>query len=171
MVYCRLLSADIWKLWAYVAYTKLFSSNWAHFVVCTKQTSLTAPLISPCVVAQDIVLERIEQDLSQLPCPQQTVKYLCEVMVPSFSLTWTIPTGDLLEFSTSRDVGEIRNSTDNVYSANLTSRMEDTDPDSDRFFFSSTLLILETVNGSTITCTGAGTDPVEDSTDITLSGE
>ena len=121
--------------------------------------------------AQGIVVERIDPDPAQLPCPQQTVIYLCQIMVPSFSLTWTIPTGDLLEFSTSRDVGEIMNSTDNVYSANLTNKMEDTDPDSDRFFFSSTLLILETVNGSTITCTGAGTDPVEDSIDITLSGE
>ena len=119
--------------------------------------------------AQDIVLERIEPDPGQLPCPQQTVKYLCQVMVPSFSLAWTIPTGDPLEFSITTDVGEIMNSTDNVYSANLTSKMDV--PDSDRDIFSSTLLILETVNGSTITCTGAGTDPVEDSNDITLSGE
>ena len=82
-------------------------------------------------------------------------------MEPSFGLTWTIPTGGPLEFSIAREVGNIRNSSDDVYSATLTSKIEDTDPDSDRFFFSSTLLILETVNGSTITCTGTVADPVE----------
>ena len=122
-------------------------------------------------VAQDIVLERIEPDPAQLPCPQGTVKYLCQIMEPSSALTWTIPTGGPLEFSIAREVGEIRNSTDNVYSANLINKMEYTDPDSDRFFFSSTLLILETVNGSTIACTGGtAADPVEHSTDIILSG-
>ena len=121
--------------------------------------------------AQDIVLERIEPDPGQLPCPQQTVKYLCQVMVPSTYLIWAIPNGMELEFGVLREVGNIRNSSDDVYSANLTSKMEDTDPDSDRFFFSSTLLILETVNGSNITCAGGTVgDPVEDSTDIILSG-
>ena len=139
--------------------------------MCTKQISLTAPHISPCVVAQDIVLERIEQDPAQLPCPQQTVMYRCQIIEPASTLTWTVPTGDHLEFSIARDVGDISNSSDNVYSANLTNKMEDTDPSSDRFFFSSTLLILETVNGSTITCSGATVDPVEDSIDITLSSE
>ena len=63
----------------------------------------------------------------------------------------------------------IRNSTDNVYSANLTSKMDV--PGSDRDIFSSTLLILETVNGSTITCAGGTVgDSVEHSTDIILSG-
>ena len=132
--------------------------------------SLTAPLISPCVVAQDIVLERIEPDPGEVPCPQQTVMYLCQVMAPSLGLTWTIPTGVPLEFGTSRGVGEIMNSTDNVYSANLTSKMDV--PDSDRDIFSSTLLILETVNGSTITCTGATVGIlVEDSAVIILSSE
>ena len=154
-----------------MAHTKLFGSSWAHFVVCTQQISLTAPLISPCVAAQDgIVLERIEPDPGEVPCPQQTVKYRCQIMAPSLGLTWTIPTGDPLEFSIATDVGVIRNSTDNVYSANLTSKMDF--PDSGRDIFSSTLLILETVNGSTITCTGgAGTDPVVASTDIILSSE
>ena len=119
--------------------------------------------------AQDIVLERIEPDPGQLPCPQQTVKYLCQVMVPSFSLAWTLPNGGPLQFSIATDVGVIMNSTDNVYSANLTSKMDV--PGSDRDIFSSTLLILETVNGSTITCAGATVgDPVEDSTVIILSG-
>ena len=140
--------------------------------MCTKQISLTAPHISPCVVAQDIVLKRIEPDPGQLPCPQQTVKYRCQIIEPASTLTWTLPTGDLLEFSIAREVGEIRNSSNDVYSANLTSKMEDTDPDSDRFFFSSTLLILETVNGSNITCAGATVpDTVEDSAVIILSSE
>ena len=92
--------------------------------------------------AQDIVLERIEPGPGQLPCSQQTVMYLCQVMVPSTSLIWAIPNGMELEFGVLREVGNIRNSSDDVYSTNLTSKMEDTDPDSDRFFFSSTLLIL-----------------------------
>ena len=123
--------------------------------------------------SQDIVLERIEPDPGQLPCPQQTVIYLCQVMVPSSSLTWTLPTGGPLEFDILSDEGDFRNSSDNVYtySATLTAKMEDTDPDTNRFFFSSTLLTLETVNGSNITCAGATVpDLVEDSTDIILSG-
>ena len=122
--------------------------------------------------AQDIVLERIEPDPGQLPCPQETVKYLCEIMVPSLGLTWTLPTGDPLEFDILSDEGDFRNFSDNVYSATLTNKMENDDLDTNRFFFSSTLLILETVNGSTITCTGGtAADPVEASTDITLSSK
>ena len=169
MVYFRLLSADIVIVGICGTYQAFWFQLGPLCCVCTKQISLTAPHISPCVVAQDIVLERIEPDPGEVPCPQQTVIYLCQVMAPSFSLIWTIPTGDPLEFSIATDVGKIINSTDNVYSANLTSKMDV--PGSERDIFSSTLLILETVNGSTITCTGAGTDPVEDSTDIILSSE
>ena len=122
-------------------------------------------------VAQDIVLERIEPDPAQLPCPQQTVIYLCQIMVPSVGLIWTVPNGDYLEFDILNNKGEFHNFSDNVYSATLTSKMEDPDTPN-RFFFSSTLLILETVNGSTITCTGGTVgNSVENSTVIILSGE
>ena len=107
-----------------------------------------------------------------MPCPQQMIELQCEIMVPTTTLTWTLPTRDLLEFGVSRNVGFVRTSSDNMYSANLTGKRVDNDPDTDRFFFSSTLLILEPVNQTTLTCTGSGgVDPVEKSTTITQSGE
>ena len=121
------------------------------------------------VGAQDITLERIEPD--QLPCPEQSVTFQCQIMVPSAQLAWTVPNRDDLEFNINRDVGYVRNSPDNVYSANLTGKIE-ADLDGDRFFFNSTLLVLEPVNGSNLTCKGGTvSDPVEMRTTIALSGE
>ena len=123
--------------------------------------------------AQDIVLERIEPDPGQLPCPNQRVMYQCQLLVPSSTLTWTLPNDDgTLEFSILSNVGDVRPIPpgDGVYTATLTNKTEDGDPGTDRFFFASTLLILETVNG-TLTCLGGtGANPVENSTDIILSG-
>jgi hypothetical protein len=77
----------------------------------------------------------------------------------------------MLEFGVLRSVGYVRSSPDNVYSATLTEKREDDDPDTERFFFTSTLLIREPVNETTLTCTGGGgEDPVDKSTTITLSG-
>ena len=122
-------------------------------------------------MAQEVVLERTEPDPQQLPCPQQRLQYHCQIMVPSFGLIWTLPTGVQLEFSIARVVGDVRNSSDDLYSATLTNKTEDDDTTSDRFFFSSSLLVLEPIN-STLTCTGGtGANPVENSTTITLSGE
>ena len=113
---------------------------------------------------------RTEPDPEQLPCPEQTVQFTCQIMVPSASLIWTLPTGDL-EFSITRNVGDIRNSSNNIYSANLTNKIEDDDPSTDRFLFSSTLLILQPVNNSHITCSGGTVaDPILMSTTITVSG-
>ena len=121
------------------------------------------------VGAQDITLERIEPD--QLPCPEQSVTFQCQIMVPSAQLTWTLPTGATLVFSIGRDVGYVRNSPDNVYSATLTGKIE-ADPDGDRFFFTSTLLVLKPVNGSNLTCAGGTvSEPVKMRTTIALSGE
>ena len=123
---------------------------------------------------QDIVLERIEPDPGQLPCPNQRVMYQCRVLVPSSGLTWTLPNGDgTLEFSILSNVDDVRPTPpgDGVYTATLTSKTEDGDPGTDRFFFTSTLLILETVNGTSLTCAGGTVvNPVENSTDIILSG-
>jgi hypothetical protein len=122
--------------------------------------------------AQEVVLVRTQPDPGQLPCPQQTVELLCQILTPSLGLTWTLPSGEELEFGPLRDIGDVRNSSDGMYSANLTGRMEDEDPDTDRFLFNSTLLALGTVNGSIFTCSGGtGADPVEDSITITLSDE
>ena len=108
----------------------------------------------------------------QLPCPQQRIEFQCETIVASTTLIWTLPTGDTIEFGVLKDVGDVRNSSGNVYYATLTEKIEDEDPDNDRFFFTSTLLVLEHVNGSTLTCNGGTTaNPVEMSTTITESGE
>ena len=124
--------------------------------------------------AQDIVLERIEPDPGQLPCPSQRVLYQCRILVQSSTLTWTLPNDDgTLEFDILSNEGDVRPSPpgDGVYTATLTSKTEDDDPDTNRFFFTSTLLILETVNGTSLTCTGGtGANPVENNTDIILSG-
>ena len=46
------------------------------------------------------------------------------------------------------------NTPDDQFSATLTSKMEDEDPDSDALFFTSTLLIIDPVNGSELICSG-----------------
>ena len=123
---------------------------------------------------QDIVLERIEPDPGQLPCPSQRVLYQCQVLVQSSTLTWTLPNGDgTLEFDILSNEGDVRPTPpgDGVYTATLTNKTEDDDPDTNRFFFASTLLILETVNDTSLTCSGGTVaNPVENNTDIILSG-
>ena len=100
--------------------------------------------------------------------------YQCRVLVPSLGLTWTLPNGDgTLQFSIVSNEGDVRPipPDDGVYTATLTNKTEDDDPGTDLLSFTSTLLILETVNG-TLTCSGAnGTSTVENSTDIIVSGE
>ena len=124
--------------------------------------------------AQDIVLERIEPDPGQLPCPNQRVMYQCQIMVSSSGLVWTLPNGDgTLMFSILSNEGAVRPTppVDGVYIATLTSKTEDGVPGTDLFFFTSTLLIMETVNETSLTCSGGtGANPVEGSTDIILSG-
>ena len=124
--------------------------------------------------AQDIVLERIEPDPGQLPCPNQRVMYQCQILVPSSGLIWFLPNDDgTLQFSILSNEGDVRPTPpgDGVYTATLTSKTDDDDPGTDRFFFTSTLLILETVNGTSLTCSGGtGANPVEDNTDIIPSG-
>ena len=75
-----------------------------------------------------------------------------------------------LEFGQADDIGAILVSSDNVYSANLTKKTKDTN-NNNRFYFTSTLLAMEPVNGSSLTCVGVtGTDPPTESTFIILSG-
>ena len=116
---------------------------------------------------------RIEPDSQQLPCPQQRIEFQCQIMVSSTALTWTLPDDSFLEFDRVSDFGVAINSSDNAYSATLTSRTDDNDPStSTRFFFISTLLVLQPVDGSTLTCTGgSGAEPVEESTTIITSSE
>ena len=119
--------------------------------------------------AQDIVLERIEPDPGQLSCPNQRVLYQCRVIVPSIGLTWTLPNGDgTLEFDTSSEVNSIHSLSSNEYTATLTSK---TSAGTNRFFFTSILQTLESVNSTNLSCTG-GTigNAVEDIIAIILSG-
>ena len=68
---------------------------------------------------------------------------------------WTLPNNEILRFSFSRDIGDIETSDpsdDDNYIATLTNKTDGEEIDT--FFFTSTLMILEPVNGSTVTCAG-----------------
>ncbi|CAI8044939.1 hypothetical protein GBAR_LOCUS24880 [Geodia barretti] len=146
----------------------------AHFLLTLSSPVKEVFLIAAaCLIsaAQEISLERTKPDPQQLPCPQQMIEFQCEILVPTTTLIWGLHTGQMLEFGVLRSVGDVRSSSDNVYSATLTGKREDNDPDTERFFFASTLLIREPVNQTTLTCTGGGgADPVDKSTTIKQSG-
>ena len=89
-------------------------------------------------------------------------------MTPVIALTWTLPNDNNLDFGPSRDVGFVRNSSDGNYIANLTQK---TEGGSDGSFFTSTLLVLEPVDGLNLTCTGVReVHPVKKSVVIYISG-
>ena len=127
-----------------------------------------------CIIAatQEVSVVRIEPDpLQQLPCPQQKIEFRCSISVSSFAIQWALPTGELLEFAGSKDIGTVDVSPDNAYSATLKNKTEDPNRDG-TFFFTSTLLVMEPVNGSNLTCMGVtGIGPVEERTSIILSGK
>ena len=96
----------------------------------------------PCIVlaAEDIVIRRAEPDPNsqEFPCPQR-VQYECTTLSPVASQTWTVPSGGVgFGFTGASSVGRVRNSSDDQFSATLTSKMEDEDPESDSLFFTST---------------------------------
>ena len=125
-------------------------------------------------VAEDVVIERIEPDLAtqEFPCPHQIVKYKCQTLIPTATLIWRLPSGNTLpEFGGGSSVGRVRNSSDDQFSATLTGKMEDNDPYTDCFFFTSTLLILEPINGSSLTCIASVSGSLsQGNTTIFLSG-
>ena len=131
-------------------------------------------LLKKGVVSEDVVIERIEPDpaTQEFPCPHQIVQYKCQTLIPTATLTWRLPSGDTLpEFSGGSSVGRVRNSSDDQLSATLTGKMEDDDPDSDLFFFTSTLLILEPINGSSLTCIASVSGSLsQENTTLFLSG-
>ena len=96
--------------------------------------------------------------------------YECQQLIPSESLIWTLPNNEILRFSLSRNINDIETSDDDNYIATLTNKIEGNETDT--VFFTSTLMILEPVNGSTVTCTG-GISPnlVNAETTITFSGQ
>ena len=100
------------------------------------------------------------------------MQYKCQTLIPTASLTWRLPSGDTLpEFGGVSSVGRVRNSSDDQFSATLTGKMEDDDPDTDRFFLTSTLLILGPINRSSLTCLASVSGSLSQSnTTIALSG-
>ena len=84
-----------------------------------------------------------------------------------------LPSGVGLGFTGASPVGRVQNSSDDQFSATLTSKMEDEDPDSDDLFFTSTLLIIDPVNGSDIVCSGTAASGAvsQGKTVVIMSGE
>ena len=128
---------------------------------------------SHTVLAQedDIILVRTEPDPTsqELPCANQMIVYECQQLIPSNDLIWTLPNNEILRFSQSRDINDIETSDDDNYIATLTNKTEGEVIDT--FFFTSTLMILEPVDGSTVTCTGGtASNPVNIDTTIIFSG-
>ena len=106
----------------------------------------------------------------ELPCANQIIVYECQQLISSEGLTWSLPNNEALRFSLLRDINDTETSDDDNYIATLTNKSEG--EMTDTFFFTSTLMILVPVNGSTVTCTG-GTTTNSVSNDITiiLSGQ
>ena len=124
--------------------------------------------------AEDVVIKRIKPDpaTQEFPCPHQMVQYKCQTMIPTATLTWRLHSGDTLpDFTGGSSVGRVRNSSDDQFSATLTGKMKDDDSNTDLFFFSSTLLILEPINGSSLTCIASVSGSLsQKNTSIVLSG-
>ena len=129
---------------------------------------------SHTVLAQedDIILVRTEPDPTsqELPCANQRIEYECQQLIPSESLIWSLPNNEALRFSFLRDIDDIETSDDNNYIATLTNKTEGEEIDT--FLFTSTLMILEPVDRSTVTCRG-GISPnlVNIETTIIFSGQ
>ena len=105
----------------------------------------------------------------ELPCANQMIVYECQQLIPSDTLIWTLPNNETLRFSQSRDINDIETSDDDNYIATLTNKTEGDLIDT--FLFTSTLMILEPMNGSTVTCTGGtASNPVSNDTTIIFSG-
>ena len=125
--------------------------------------------------AEDIVIRRTEPDPNsqELPCPHQRVQYECTTLRPVASLTWILPSGDVLnDFTGGSSSGAVRNTLNGQFIATLTSKVEDQDPETDNFFFNATLLILNSTNGSTFECIANTRGRViEETVTVTWSGE
>ena len=109
---------------------------------------------SHTVLAQedDIILVRTEPDPTsqELPCANQIIEYECRLL-SSFTLTWILPNGEELEFNSGNDIIENNNLTSGTTIATLTEIMS---AGGGRFLFTSTLLIQETIDMSSLTCFG-----------------
>ena len=122
---------------------------------------------SHTVLAQEenITLVRTEPDPTsqELPCANQTIVYECRLLIPTFVLTWILPNGEQLEFTSDNDIIENNTLTAGTSIATLTEIMS---AGSGRFLFTSTLLIQETIDMSSLTC--FGTDIVNPTAEATI---
>ena len=76
----------------------------------------------------------------------------------------------MLNIGQAEDIGTVKSSSDNAYSATLTDRTKDPN-DENIFLLTSTLLVIEPVNGSNVTCVGVtGAISPTERTSIILSG-
>ena len=106
----------------------------------------------------DIVLVRTEPDPTsqELPCANKMIVYECRLLIPTFALSWILPNNETLTFSILRDINDTEPpdpSDDDNYIATLTNKIEGEVIDT--FLFTSTIMILEPVDGSAVTCTGS----------------
>ena len=119
----------------------------------------------------DIILVRTEPDPTsqELPCANKMIEYECQQLISSSELTWTLPNNEVLRFSLLRDIDDNQTSDDGNYIATLTNKIEGEVLDT--FLYTSTLMILEPVDGSTVRCRGGTTtNPVSIDTTIIFSG-
>ena len=119
---------------------------------------------------EDVVLVRTEPSSSHhSPCPGQMVEYECRIQTPVNTLVWTLPTGvGPLTFSGFEDVGTVK--MDSSFTVNLTGVSGGNI--SDQFFLNSTIVFSVNTSGSILKCSGLlGTESVQDSTTIILSGD
>ena len=116
----------------------------------------------------DIILMRTEPDPTsqELPCANQTIVYECRLL-SSFALTWILPNGEELEFI-GNNAAENDTLTDGTTIATLTEIMPA--GGGGRFLFTSTLLIQETIDMSSLTCVGTDIDSPTAETTIIHSG-
>lgn len=97
--------------------------------------------------------------------------FQCSILLFSYVLTWTLPNGDFLQFAASSNIGEMTNSSDDMFTATLTNKTEDP-TNIFRYLFTSTIIVFEPTNGSNLTCLGGNEDDhVEETTTITISGK
>ena len=103
----------------------------------------------------------------ELPCANQTIVYECRLLIPTFTLTWRLPNGEKLEFNGGNDIIDNNTLTNGTTIATLTEIMS---AGSGRFLFTSTLLIQETIDMSSLTCFGADVPQPTAETTIIHSG-
>ena len=127
---------------------------------------------SHTVLAQedDIILVRTEPDPTSqvLPCANQIIVYECRLLSPAFTLSWRLPNGEELDFNSGNDIIENNTLTNGTTIATLTEIMPA--GGSGRFLFTSTLLIQETIDMSSLTCVGTDIDSPTAETTIIHSG-